>query len=101
MNSQPSFPQSEISPATARKSFTRLEGKLLRYLSERLGCTVSRHQLLAEVWHLNPERVLTRTVDMHIAKLRHKLQQDSLLHHELVTVRGEGYMCIPKDSAES
>ena len=64
------------------------------------GRLISRRRLLREVWgYDNPERVETRTVDMHIAKLRKKLagpatrpaqfvnSKDSLIE----TVRGEGY----------
>jgi len=53
------------------------------------GRIVSRRALLAEVWGFDtPERIETRTVDMHIAKLRKKLGDGREL---IETVRGEGY----------
>lgn len=45
------------------------ELELLAYLMERRGTAVSREELLAEVWQIQA-RLRTRTVDMHIRKLR-------------------------------
>ena len=59
------------------------------FVRER-GRIVSRRLLLAEIWgYPDPERVETRSVDMHIAKLRKKLGPDDGALIE--TVRGEGY----------
>jgi two-component system response regulator RegX3 len=63
---------------------------MLRLLAEEPGRIVGRRVLLREVWGMtNVENVETRTVDVHIAKLRKKLGQegDALVE----TVRGQGY----------
>src|SRR6185436_12235473 len=45
---------------------------LLKYLIEHAGATISRERLLTDVWGYNAG-VFTRTVDVHVASLRHKL----------------------------
>jgi two-component system response regulator RegX3 len=69
---------------------TRRDVEILQLFARERGRIVSRRQLLAEVWgYPEPERVETRSVDMHIAKLRKKLSaKDGNL---IETVRGEGY----------
>jgi len=67
------------------------EADLLRYLIQNQGRVLSRDELLARVWHLNPDAVETRTVDMHIARLREKLRDDPENPRLIVTVRGRGY----------
>ncbi len=69
---------------------SRREVEMLALLMRERGRIVSRRRLLADVWGMgSPERIETRTVDMHIAKLRKKLGRDG---RELIeTVRGEGY----------
>ena len=49
-------------------------------------------ELLQRVWRLDPKRLETRTVDMHIARLRDKLKVDGCDQDTIVTVRGKGYM---------
>jgi DNA-binding response OmpR family regulator len=72
-----------------RIELTRREADLLALFARERGRIVSRRMLLHEVWGLeNAERVETRTVDMHIAKLRKKLGDARAL---IETVRGEGY----------
>lgn len=70
------------------------EVELLAYLANNPGRTIARNELLEQVWHLAPNRVRTRTVDMHIARLREKLGDagDGLL---IRTVRGKGYAFDP------
>jgi DNA-binding response OmpR family regulator len=71
-------------------NLSQKEIAVLTLLAEAKGRIVSRRVLLCDVWgYPDPERVETRTVDMHIAKLRKKLdyRSDSLIE----TVRGEGY----------
>ena len=70
------------------------ETELLRYLASRAGRPVPRDELLARVWHVNPSRIQTRTVDMHIARLREKLGDDRDEPRLIRTVRGEGYMFV-------
>lgn len=70
------------------------EIEILRILSEDPGRIVSRRTLLREVWGMNNvDHVETRTVDVHIAKLRRKLADRGL--DWVQTVRGQGYrLCI-------
>lgn len=66
------------------------EVRILRLLADEPGRIVSRRTLLREGWDMNnAEHVETRTVDMHIAKLRKKLGPKGELLVE--TVRGQGY----------
>ncbi|MBN1918056.1 MAG: response regulator transcription factor [Verrucomicrobia bacterium] len=70
------------------------EAELLRYLASRAGRLVPRDELLARVWHVNPSYIQTRTVDMHIARLREKLGDDRDEPRIIRTVRGEGYLFV-------
>jgi DNA-binding response OmpR family regulator len=67
------------------------EGELLCYLAANADRPVSRDEILQQVWRLNPHRLVTRTIDMHIANLRHKLRDDPAHPKVLLTVRGCGY----------
>ncbi|MBI3861017.1 MAG: response regulator transcription factor [Planctomycetia bacterium] len=67
------------------------EAALLVFLAARAGEVVSREQLLAGVWGLDPQGLNTRTVDMHITRLREKLRDDAAQPRVLSTVRGRGY----------
>jgi DNA-binding response OmpR family regulator len=68
------------------------ERQLLHYLACNAGRVVSRDELLARVWGLNPSGITTRTIDMHIARLREKLRDDKANPRIVLTVRGQGYM---------
>lgn len=72
--------------------FTRKEIEILEYLWKNRDRAVSRAELLREVWgYENAESVDTRTVDIHITKLRKKIEDDTSHPQLLVTFRGEGY----------
>lgn len=75
------------------------ETELLQYLMINPDRPVSRDEILEKVWHLNPLRLITRTIDMHIANLRGKLQDNSGQHKVLLTVRGKGYMFVSQPRA--
>lgn len=66
------------------------EFQLLRYLIERRGVTLSRSQILAEVWGYSAE-TFTRTLDVHVASLRQKLEKDPKRPELILTVPGLGY----------
>jgi two-component system, OmpR family, alkaline phosphatase synthesis response regulator PhoP len=66
------------------------ECRLLRYLIERKGIVLSRDELLQEVWGYKSVP-LTRTVDVHIAWLRQKIEDDPKNPQYIVTVHGQGY----------
>jgi DNA-binding response OmpR family regulator len=76
----------------ARHELSEREVDLLRYLTSHSGRAISRDELLLRVWRLNPKRLETRTIDMHIANLRQKLRDDGAEPRVLLTVRGKGYM---------
>lgn len=76
----------------ARVELSEREQQLLRYLARHAGRTVPRQELLENVWQIDARGVSTRTVDMHVARLREKLRDDSEEPQVLVTVRGRGYM---------
>jgi two-component system alkaline phosphatase synthesis response regulator PhoP len=66
------------------------EFQLLRYLVEHRGATITRGELLKEVWGYNAS-TYTRTVDMHVASLRQKIEDDPKQPQWLLTVPGLGY----------
>jgi DNA-binding response OmpR family regulator len=76
-------------------SFTRREVELLQYLQRNCERPVPRDELLAKVWgYARNLDIETRTVDIHIAKLRRKIEPDPVQPRYLVTVRGAGYRLI-------
>jgi two-component system alkaline phosphatase synthesis response regulator PhoP len=66
------------------------EFKLLRYLIDHSGITISRDKLLDEVWGYNA-LTTTRTVDVHISLLRQKIETDPRHPKFIVTIHGFGY----------
>jgi DNA-binding response OmpR family regulator len=73
-------------------SFTRREMDILEYLSAHTERPVSREELLNQVWgYAKDADIETRTVDIHIAKLRRKLEPDPKTPVHLTTIRGAGY----------
>lgn len=78
-------------------TFTRREIDILRYLRQHAERPVSRDELLAEVWgYAKAASFETRTVDIHMAKLRRKIEPDPKQPIFLVTIRGEGYKLLEK-----
>ena len=84
--------------ADGERQFTKREAEMLGYLASLGDRPASRDELLEEVWGysgaLNME---TRTVDIHIAKLRRKIEANPSRPRHLVTVRGVGYRLITGD----
>jgi len=79
-------------PDGATRQLTEREVAILRYLAVSRDRAVDRKELLHHVWGLNPKGIQTRTVDMHIARLREKLGDDPAEPRIILTVRGKGYM---------
>ena len=69
------------------------EFQLLRYFIERAGSTIPRSELLRSIWGYG-ENTLTRTVDMHVASLRDKLESDPKHPELIVTIAGVGYKFV-------
>ena len=76
-------------------AFTRREVELLQYLAANAERPVPREELLHRVWgYARGADIETRTVDIHIAKLRRKIEPDPAEPRHLVTVRGAGYRLL-------
>jgi DNA-binding response OmpR family regulator len=75
-----------------RAELSEREAELVRYLAANAGRAISRDELLANVWRISPQGLSTRTIDMHIARLREKLGDDPAQPAVILTVRGQGYM---------
>jgi|SRR5579864_800586 len=82
----------------ARCELSERELQLLRYLACHSGRAISREEILARVWGLDPAGITTRTIDMHVARLREKLRDDSAQPRIVLTVRGQGYMLAATDA---
>jgi two-component system response regulator RegX3 len=75
--------------------FTRREMEMLAYLHANSERAVSREELLNKVWgYARTADIETRTVDIHVAKLRRKIEADPAAPAHLVTVRGAGYRLV-------
>jgi two-component system response regulator RegX3 len=76
-------------------AFTRREMDILQYLNANSERAVSRDELLNRVWgYARDLDIETRTVDIHIAKLRRKIEPEPAQPRYLVTVRGAGYRLL-------
>jgi two-component system alkaline phosphatase synthesis response regulator PhoP len=71
-------------------NLTAREFELLRYFIEHAETTLSRGELLRQVWGYSTE-AFTRTVDVHVASLRQKLEKDPKQPKLIVTIQGLGY----------
>ncbi|HEY2645980.1 MAG TPA: response regulator transcription factor [Candidatus Acidoferrales bacterium] len=66
------------------------EFQLLRYFIDHRGATLSRDELLKQVWGYSAN-MFTRTVDVHVASLRQKLEDDPKQPEFILTMQGIGY----------
>ena len=69
------------------------EFQLLRYFIERAGSTIPRVELLRSVWGYDTN-TMTRTVDMHVASLREKLEENPRHPELIITIAGVGYKFV-------
>ncbi len=74
------------------------ERDLLRYLVQNAGRAISRDEILSRVLLIDPCWVPTRTIDVHIGRLREKLGDDSSSPSLILTVHGKGYMFAKTNS---
>jgi len=84
------FVRNEVSKNGSAVSLAAKEIELLRYLIERRDKVVTREELLEAVWEYQPG-VSSRTIDVHVAWLRQKLEQNPQTPRYIHTVRGVGY----------
>jgi two-component system alkaline phosphatase synthesis response regulator PhoP len=96
------FGQVEVSPDTrmVRRNgevveLTPKEFDLLLALIRRRGAVASRNELLKEVWRYGNADIMTRTVDVHVAELRRKLEEDPAKPRHILTARKAGYRLQP------
>src|SRR5688572_3140786 len=76
----------------SRVELSERETELLTYLARNKGRAIARDEILARVWRIEPRGMDTRTIDMHVARLREKLRDDPGEPRIILTVRGKGYM---------
>jgi two-component system alkaline phosphatase synthesis response regulator PhoP len=88
------FRASAVSKEGKPMSLAGKEMELLRYLIDHRGTVVSREELLEGVWAYQPG-VSSRTVDVHVAWLRQKLEDNPGFPRHIHTVRGIGYRFVP------
>ena len=85
--------RAEVTRSGRPVALSAREFKLLRYFLEHAGATLSRDELLNEVWGYNA-MPSTRTVDVHVAWLRQKLETRPRHPEHLLTVHGLGYKFV-------
>jgi two-component system alkaline phosphatase synthesis response regulator PhoP len=91
---QVDFEKAEVLKNGVPVNLAGKELHLLRYLIDHRGKVLSRDELLQEVWEYQPD-VSTRTVDVHVAWLRQKLESNPQFPKHILTVRGSGYRFAP------
>jgi two-component system, OmpR family, alkaline phosphatase synthesis response regulator PhoP len=87
------FRKAEVDRDGTRLDLSAKEFHLLKYLVEHRGATVTRNELLDSVWGYDA-MPSTRTVDVHVAWLRKKLEPQPHLPRYIVTVHGIGYKFV-------
>lgn len=89
---QVDIPRLRISAGKTAEAISPREGQIVQYLAENAGRIISREELYQQVWGEPWSELGTRTVDMHIAKLRGKIEKDTGNPEIIRTVRGAGYI---------
>jgi two-component system alkaline phosphatase synthesis response regulator PhoP len=87
------FRRAEVRREGASVELTAREFTLLKYFIEHRGATISRDELLSEVWGYNAVPS-TRTVDVHVGLLRQKLEPHPRKPRHILTVFGLGYKFV-------
>jgi DNA-binding response OmpR family regulator len=91
----------EVTRAGHVIALTRVEFRLLATLLEADGRVLTRDQLLDAVYGTDQAAVLDRTIDVHIGRLREKLDDDPDRPRYVATVRGVGYRAAPQAGPDS
>ena len=84
------FRRAEVTKAGAPLALSAREFQLLKYFIEHRGATLTREELLNDVWGYNA-MPSTRTVDVHVAWLRQKIEPNPRHPQYILTVHGMGY----------
>jgi two-component system alkaline phosphatase synthesis response regulator PhoP len=88
------FERGQVTKNGAQIGLAAKELDLLHYLIDRRGRVVSREELLEDVWQYS-RGVTSRTIDVHVAWLRQKLEDTPQHPRHIHTVRGVGYRFSP------
>lgn len=88
------FESGQVTRAGAPVALAAKELQLLRYLVDRRGKVVTREELLQNVWEYQSD-VSSRTIDVHVAWLRQKLEENQQTPKHIHTIRGKGYRFAP------
>lgn len=83
----------KVTKENEKIELTPVEFKLLHFLAANKEKVFSRDQLLAYLWH-EDAFVIPRTIDVHVRRLREKIEQDPNNPSYIITVRGFGYKLI-------
>ena len=84
------FRKAEVTRAGEKVDLAAKEFQLLKYFLEHRGEALSREQILKDVWGYHAS-TSTRTVDVHVAWLRQKLEEDPRQPRWILTLHGTGY----------
>ncbi|MFC1780745.1 response regulator transcription factor [Planctomycetota bacterium] len=76
---------------TEKIEISKREAAIIQYFAANPNRVISREELYKEVWNETLTELGTRTMDMHIAKLRSKIERNSAQPEIIKTVRGAGY----------
>jgi DNA-binding response OmpR family regulator len=87
----------EVHVRGSQVSLTPREFELLEHLARRAGRAVRRDELLQEVWGYNNE-MTTRTLDVHVGRLRQKIERDARHPEMIMTVPGVGYKFVVRQA---
>jgi len=90
---QVDFRKAEVTRDGVAVAFSAREYQLLRYFIEHRGATISRDELLNHVWGYNA-MPNTRTVDVHVAWLRQKIEPNPRHPQYILTAHGLGYKFV-------
>ncbi|WP_251939122.1 response regulator transcription factor [Salinibacter ruber] len=94
------FPDETVTRDSEPIGLTDLEFDILTYFIEHRGRTVSREQLLRDVWGISGD-ITTRTIDRHVASLRKKIEPTPDEPAYLQTVYGIGYKFVTDDVSDA
>ncbi len=94
------FPEETVTKGTDELGLTDLEFDILEYFIKHRGRTVSRKQLLRDVWGISGD-ITTRTIDRHVASLRKKIEPTPDDPSYLQTVYGIGYKFVASDTPDT
>ena len=87
------FRSAEVHRGDGPIEISALEFRLLRYFIDHRGATLSRDELLNEVWGYN-SLASSRTVDVHVAWLRQKIEENPRYPQYILTIHGMGYKFV-------